>query len=314
MPTNNNLEIFVMSKEEKLKVCYNIYKTSDNYLEAVRLTGIGSKTYYRYRVLFRSWGLQGTLKRMGKWGYEKKAHNRTPDNIRKKIELMRREDNYGSFKISEILLRDFNYKISDKTVGLILREKKLNKTTVKYPTKSKGNWDRVIPYYPGDVIQADPVQFGDLWIVNLQDILVKWRAAVVVDSLTVESIKDHIGLALSSFPFGIKNLQWDNGSESEKDFAEYLLNEFKIQLRHTAPASPWQNGVVERLNRVTRDEEFGESKFRKEDKLRLQAMLDLKVKKYNEYRPHWSLGLQTPLQVWKKCMDNDLNNNFVKFA
>lgn len=314
MPNNNSLEIFVMSKEEKLKVCYNIYKTSDNYLEAVRLTGIGAKTYYRYRRLFKSWGLQGTLKRLGRWGYEKKAHNRTPDLIRKKIEVMRREDNYGAVKISEILLRDHGYQISDKTVGLILREKKLNKTTTKYPTKSKASWDRVIPYYPGDVVQADPVQFGDLWIVNLQDILVKWRAAVVIDSLTVESVKEHIGLALNSFPFEIKNLQWDNGSESEKDFAEYLESIYKIKLRHTTPASPWQNGVVERLNRVTRDEEFGDAKFKKSDKYRLQEMLDLKVKKYNEYRPHWSLGLQTPLQVWKKCVDNHLEDNFVKIA
>lgn len=314
MQNNNKTEIFVMSKNERIKVCYNVYKTSNDYKEAVRLTGVSIKTYYRYRILFRSWGLQGTLKRIGTWSYGKKAHNRTPDSVRKKIEILRREDNYGAIKIAEILKRDHGINISDKTVGAILREKKLNKTTKKYPTKSKGTWDRVIPYYPGDLIQVDPVQFGDLWIVNLQDVLVKWRTAVVVEQLTVESVKEEIGLGIESFPFSIKNIQWDNGSETEKDLSKYLKEEYGIQLRHTAPASPWQNGMVERLNRVTRDEEFGRKKFKKEDKERVQEQLDLRVKKYNEYRPHWSLGLQTPLEVWNKCVDNGLQNNFVKFA
>lgn len=314
MQSNNKTNIFVMSKNERIKVCYNIYKTSNDYKEAVRLTGVSANTYYRYRTLFRSWGLQGTLKRIGKWSYGKRAHNRTPDSIRKKIETIRREDNYGAVKIAEILKRDHNYLISDKTVGAILREKKLNNTTKKYPTRSKGVWDRVIPYYPGDLVQVDPVQFGDLWIVNLQDMLVKWRSAVVVDQLTVEKIKEHIDLGIDSFPFKIKNIQWDNGSETEKDFSQYLEENYEIQLRHTAPASPWQNGMVERLNRVTRDEEFGRRKFKKADREMLQEELDQKVKKYNEYRPHWSLGLQTPLEVWNKCVDNGLNDNFVKFA
>lgn len=308
-----NNTIFVMKKEEKIKVVYNVYKTSDSYAEACRITGISPNTYYRWRTLLRGYGLQGTIKRIGKWSYGKSPHNKTPDWVKKKIEILRTEDNYGSIKISHILERDFDYKIHHDTVGDILREKGLNHTRRKYPKKSKGIWDRVIPFYPGELIEADPVNFGDLWIVNLQDVLIKWRAAVVVEELTVDCIKEHLDLAIESFPFGIKNLQWDNGSETEKDFAEYLI-EKQIQLRHTAPASPWQNGMIERLNGITREEEFGESKFKRKEKRKLQGLLDIKVKKYNEYRPHLSLGLKTPLEMWQACLKDPNLIPFVKIA
>jgi putative transposase len=303
-----------MSKSEKIKVAYNVYKTSDDYKEACRLTGISPRTYYRWRIKLKYFGLQGTIKRLGKWSYGKKPANKTPDQIRHKVEVLRREDNYGTVKMAEILERDFDYRIHPDTIGRILREKGLNKTTKKYPTRSKGVWDKVIPYYPGDLVQADPVQFGELWIVNLQDTLIKWRSAVVVESLTVECIKDHIGLALESFPFEIRNLQWDNGSETEKDFPEVLKDKYGIQLRHTAPASPWQNGMIERLNRVTRDEEFGIARFKRTEKEKLQEKVDEKVKKYNEYRPHWSLGLKTPLKMWEDCLNNEYLKDFVKIA
>lgn len=308
-----NNTIFVMKKEEKIKVVYNVYKTSDNYAEACRITGISPNTYYRWRTLLQGYGLQGTIKRIGKWSYGKSPHNKTPDWVKKKIEILRKEDNYGSIKISHVLERDFGYKIHHDTVGDILREKGLNNTRRKYPKKSKGTWDRVIPFYPGDLIEADPVNFGDLWIVNLQDVLIKWRSAVVVEELTVDCIKEHLDLAIESFPFGIKNLQWDNGSETEKDFAEYLIKK-QIQLRHTAPASPWQNGMIERLNGVTREEEFGESKFKRKEKRKLQKLLDIKVKKYNEYRPHLSLGLKTPLEMWQACLKDSNLIPFVKIA
>jgi len=303
-----------MSKMEKIKIAFKVYKTSNDYREACRIADISPNTYYRWRRRFKSYGLQRTIREFGNWSYGKKPWNKTPDRIRKKIEILRREDNYGAAKIAYILRRDHNYIIHEDTVSLILRQKKLNKTTKKYPKRSKGKWDRVIPYYPGELIQADPVQFGDLWIVNFQDILIKWRTAVVVDQLTVECVKEHVYFAVESFPYGIQNIQWDNGSETEKDFSKFLLESYGIKLRHTAPASPWQNGVVERLNRVTRDEEFGRTKYRRSDKDRLQKRLDEKVKKYNEYRPHWSLGFKTPLEMWKLCMDNDYIDNFVKIA
>jgi putative transposase len=304
-----------MSKEEKLKVAYNVYKTSDDYEEACRLTGISIKTYYRWRRRFRSWGLRGSLKRIGKWSYGKKPVNKVPDRIRHTIEWLKRESPaYGYVKISKILERDHKYKVHPDTVRNILRERGLQGRTKKYPRRSKAKWDRVIPYYPGDVIQADPINYGELWVINFQDILIKWRAAVVVDELNVESVKKELKGIFESFPYEVKNLQWDNGSETEKDLAEYLETECGIVLRHTAPGSPWQNGTVERLNGIMREEEFGYKRYKKEEKEKVQRMLEEKVKKYNEYRPHWGIGLKTPLQMVEDCRSNEYLRSFVKFA
>lgn len=310
-PLKMNNTIFVMKKEEKIKVAYNVYKTTDNYKEACRITGISPNTYYRWRRKFRGYGVKHTLKKIGKWGYDKHPSNKTPGWVRKKIEMMRKEDNYGAVKISHILKRDFNITIHSDTVSRILREKGLNRTRRKYPKRSKGTWDRVIPFYPGDLVQADPVQFGDLWVVNMQDVLIKWRSAFVAEELTVECMKKNIKESIKQFPFKVKNIQWDNGSETEKDFAECLG---EIQLRHTAPASPWQNGMIERLNGITREEEFGISKFKRKERRKLQKLLKVKVKKYNEYRPHHSLGLKTPLEMWEACLRDQNLMSFVKIA
>lgn len=148
----------------------------------------------------------------------------------------------------------------------------------------------------------------------MQDSIVKWRNAVIVSELQIESIKAKIKKGIYGFPFKIKNIQWDNGSETKKDFPQHLKTRYDIQLRHTAPGSPWQNGMIERLNRVTRDEELGISRYTVNDIPRLTKVLEKNVKIYNEFRPHWSLGFKTPLEMWNACKQEPYLNNFVKIA
>ena len=115
----------------------------------------------------------------------------------------------------------------------------------------------------------------------------------------MDEAKRCIALAIAYFPFKIQRLQWDNGSESQKETEAFVLEVIGNPLNHTPPHTPKRNGLVERLNKTTRDEEVGYRQFKKEERKILAEILQDGVWKYNFYRPHLSFNLHTPMEI---CM------------
>jgi transposase InsO family protein len=62
------------------------------------------------------------------------------------------------------------------------------------------------------------------------------------------------------------------------------------------PASPWQNGIVERSHRTDNEELFHRIRFDNSEERRYQ--LKLWEYEYNTRRPHQGLGGQTPVAVY----------------
>ena len=97
-------------------------------------------------------------------------------------------------------------------------------------------------------------------------------------------------------PTKIKALQTDNGSEFNLHF-ELACEELDIKHYHSYPRSPKMNCHIERFNR-TLDEEFiqyNRSILRDDVDLFNQKLCDWLLW-YNTIRPHWSLGLISPLR------------------
>ena len=97
-------------------------------------------------------------------------------------------------------------------------------------------------------------------------------------------------------PLELIAVQTDNGSEFEKHFHLYLGKENIIHF-NTYPRSPKQNSEIERFNRTLSDA------FIKEHRYLLAYDIDQFNEKlinwllwYNTRRPHWSLGLISPLR------------------
>lgn len=90
---------------------------------------------------------------------------------------------------------------------------------------------------------------------------------------------------------------------SDRGF-QYCSNEYTALL-HDKKAIPsmgeagycYDNAMAERVNGILKDEYLLDSTFKKSD----NALTAVKqaIGKYNEKRPHWSLGLQIPAQVHK---------------
>lgn len=118
-------------------------------------------------------------------------------------------------------------------------------------------------------------------------------------SITSQSTVEFINYLSKEFPF--KNIQFigtDNGSEFFGDLTEYE-KEKKLNHVFSSPASPKQNPYVERVIRTIKDDLL--DRYGLEDTVKLQQeALESYVWKYNNKRPHQSLNLLTPMEMYAK--------------
>lgn len=98
--------------------------------------------------------------------------------------------------------------------------------------------------------------------------------------------------ALGRFPFEVKGLQIDGGSEYKGDF-EPACQELGLKLFVLPPRRPKLNGRVERSHR-THQEEYYEVTDAEPEIASLRQELAQWEKVYNEVRPHQALGYLTP--------------------
>jgi len=159
---------------------------------------------------------------------------------------------------------------------------------------------------PGDLVQVDTVQIkfrnGEIrYQFSARDAISRWdisRAYRVATSNTAAAFLEYME---KKFPFPIRAIQIDGGSEFKKDFERTCQKE-GIRLFVIPPRSPKLQGYVERSNRTHR-EEF----YEVEDIEHLleghNRQLEAWNKTYNYIRPHQALGYLTPnefFQNWLK--------------
>ncbi|RKD52374.1 integrase-like protein [Rhizobium sp. WW_1] len=85
----------------------------------------------------------------------------------------------------------------------------------------------------------------------------------------------------------------DNGTELTSNAILAWSKDHKVEWRYIAPGKPTQNGYVESFNGRMRDELLNESLFFGPDHAR-SAIAEW-AEDYNHFRPHSSLGYQTPV-------------------
>jgi transposase InsO family protein len=113
--------------------------------------------------------------------------------------------------------------------------------------------------------------------------------------------------ALEFFPFKIHRVLTDNGAEFTNRFnkrwpkAKLKIHPFDAALaaagiahRLTKPYTPKTNGMVERFNRLIKDNTLGKARYDSQQKLEADMLSWNGL--YNLHRRHSSLGRRTPLQ------------------
>ena len=117
-----------------------------------------------------------------------------------------------------------------------------------------------------------------------------------------ETATDFLTKLIAVAPFGISEIQTDNGSEFAHLFHDACAK-FNIRHYHSYPRCPKMNGTVERFNR-TLSEDFIQHHLPllRDDLLQFnETMIDWLLW-YNTKRPHESLGMLAPLEYYVKTL------------
>jgi len=309
-------QIVVLSREAKQRLSWMDWYHSHN--KNARLTcrhfGIVPDTFYRWKNRFNPGDLS-TL--------EDDRTTRVPKNLRRPEtdpvivlrvkELRETYPRWGKKKIWKLLEREKLY-ISISTVGRTLdRLRALG--NLKEPAivtsrlagaKRRRNSKRLYALprdwnysvkCPGDLVQVDtvhvyPVPGNRRYQFTANDYVGKHTARVAATTITSKAARRIIDAIEERFPYKIKAIQIDGGSEFKAEF-ERECQKRGILLFVLPPKSPKLNGVVERMQRTSREEiyDLKPMPFTIEEHNELLRQEDYI---YNHIRPHDSLNLLTP--------------------
>jgi len=197
-----------------------------------------------------------------------------------------------------------------KRIGLTdkPKPKKKNKTIRRYPELT----------VPGEKVQIDVKEVpynclcGDALRNNRRfyqwtaiDECTRMRFVYAFEEHTPENTVKFLFMLLKAFPFKIKTIQTDNGTEFTYKFIsdtrlsplDIVLQKLGIRHKLIPPRTPWHNGKVERSHRNDQRYFYDWETFRNIDEL------NQKLKKHLEWsnnKPMRTLGNLSPVQILKQ--------------
>lgn len=279
-------------------------------LTACVLAGVSRSTYYRWRRIFFDRGLVAL--RDGRVGNRRRRVPPVQQRIRGAVFALREQfPYYGKHKIHYELLQA-GLVCSVSSVGrvisnLIARGAILpvgysrKASAVRRSSAKRAHAKRLarrrVPTLPGELVQVDTMFEYSLLRRRVHfsaiDPVTKVVAASLCGSATSTAAKEFLLHLQEVFPYPVRGIQVDNGSEY-KGFFEAACVELGIDLFTIPPRSPKWNAHVERLQRTFRDEHYAFEPFT-ETNAEANVALQAYVYHYNHRRPHTSLGFIPPM-------------------
>lgn len=258
-----------VSEESKqiIKICE--FGLKHGYKIAVDAFDISKSTYYKYLKLYncyKEFGVSPHLK-------NKKPHNVRKNNWHKKVvrfivNIRKNCPNIGKSKIKYYLDKYcITHQLGTISTGTIqniinsfpnklrtkksIRQVKHNSKVLRKPAKYKA-------MSSGECVALDSMEFRQdgkkLYVIVAHDEATNLLYAEGTTSHTSRSTKNILDNAHNYLPWSkFTTILTDNGSEFQKDFANYL-RENEITHYHTYPKTPKQNARCERVNRTIQDE------------------------------------------------------------
>jgi len=165
---------------------------------------------------------------------------------------------------------------------------------VKRLRRPKPIWIRYAKAVPGERAQMDLKYLpGSRFQLTLIDDCSRYLAATVLERRTTAAVCRALPELLKAFPFSLRCIQTDNGSEFGRELTLLLK---RLGIRHTRirPHTPRLNGKVERVQRTVQEEFWDgvdESTLHHWER-RLQDYVTF----YNRQRLHSALGYRPPLE------------------
>ena len=159
------------------------------------------------------------------------------------------------------------------------------------------------PTTPGELVQVDTLAVNvrpDKAIKQFTayDPVARFTAAKAFSTATAGCAKNFLDKLLNAFPFAVKGIQVDGGSEFMAEF-EQACKDKGLTLFVLPPKRPQLNGAVERAQGSGRYEFYAchDLPHRLDP---LNKHIDAFAYLYNNDRPHGALGGQTPSEYFNR--------------
>ena len=308
-----------ISKEAKKRLgWFDYYRKTGNVRLTCRYFGISPQTFYRWKRRFNPYDLT-TLEAKSSKPFKVRKPETSVEVVNKIKELREKYPRWGKDKLV-VLLRREGIIVSTSTVGRTINRLKergllkepINEALVKLARRKKRK-----PRYavrlpkgyqvraPGDLVEVDTLTIRLLpnlvrWQFSARDVVTKYDGLKVYSKQTSVCAALFLDYLERKFPFKIKVLQIDGGSEWKKDF-EAECRKRGILLFLLPPHSPRLNGCVERGNGTHR-REFYEVEEIELSLIEHNRQLERWEYIYNHIRPHQALDYLTPYEYYQQWL------------
>ena len=314
-----------ISREAKKRLkWFDHYKKYANARLTSRYFGISPQTFYRWKRRFDRYDLT-TLESLSSRPHRVRKPQTPVEVVERIRELRERYPRWGRDKLV-VLLRRERIEVSSSTVGQTinrLKERGVLKEPVNAAAARLARKRRWKPRYatrkprgykikgPGDLVEIDTLNVRLLpdevrYQFSARDVICKFDGLRAYKSQTSSKAAHFLQYLQKKFPFKIKAIQIDGGSEFKKHFEEECERR-KLLLFLLPPSSPKLNGHVERANRTHREEfyEVEEVDLSLEEHNR---QLERWEYVYNHIRPHQALDYLTPYEYYQLHFKNVRGN------
>jgi transposase InsO family protein len=192
--------------------------------------------------------------------------------------------------------------ISASTIGRVIKDKKIFHHRIKVTHFGKIKMLRkpkeFISEAPGDLIEIDTVVrfIAGIrrYVITAVDVSSRYTFAWSYKKLDSANARDFFKRLEIAFPYSIRHVQTDNGTEFCKYFTSYLTKRKKVHFWNYK-GQPYKNGHIEKYNRTIQEEFIDQHEVLLYEPRRFNERVIDYLLWYNTKRPHWSLKLQSPV-------------------
>ena len=205
------------------------------------------------------------------------------DEYAKELDL----ESYGCTKIGKIIKRR-NYFFEGRKKKRKAKVKPLSQRVRKAPKEKTPGYiemDSIVVYTPG----------RRYYFMTIIDIVTKFAWCKLTASLSSRQARLALEEFIQEYDCPLRAIQTDNGSEFLGRFHQYL-DKKRITHEFIYPRSPKINAVIERFNRTIKEEFINRCDSLYYDMVVFNQKLVKYLNWYNQKRPHYSLGYQSPVK------------------
>ena len=261
-------------------------------VSARRFCSAAEIPYSTFARWWARWRKEGRSSLYGSSRRPRRSPNALPGQVLDIVRRAHREMGLGVRRLHAYLARAGLVRCSLSSVYRILRR---CGALMRRPRKPRPHWIRYAKELPGERAQMDLKYLPEgRYQLTLIDDCSRYTDAGVLARRTTAAVCRALPEILASFPFAIRCIQTDNGSEFGRDLTLLLR---RLGVRHTRirPHTPRLNGKVERVQR-TIQEEFWDGVVEGIPIEAWERQLKDYLRFYNQSRLHSALGYTAPLE------------------